>query len=248
MGVTLCARRRSTATRSRATGSARTISPTTSIPNGFTRRQHPTARANIIGGVDAGRPEHHLRQPAERRLDFRSGGDRQPRRQQFHRHQRQRHERDRQQRSWRGDQRRVRQHRRHARRRQRHLRQRPERHRHPRRVVCGEPDLREQDRRERPGDRGDRECFRTASASKGRRPRSIGGVGLARNIIGGNGQNGIGIYGSTTGAAGARHADRRQHDRLPLAAQYRRQRTERHPPRARDQHDHRWRRRRTRPT
>ena len=29
----------------------------------------------------------------------------------------------------------------------------------------------------------------------------IGGVGLARNIIGGNAQNGIGIYGSTAGAA-----------------------------------------------
>ena len=30
---------------------------------------------------------------------------------------------------------------------------------------------------------------------------AIGGVGLARNIIGGNGLNGIGIYGSTAGAA-----------------------------------------------
>ena len=49
------------------------------------------------------------------------------------------------------------QHHRHARRRQRHLRQRPERHRRLRRVVDRQPDLREQHRRELPGDRADRE-------------------------------------------------------------------------------------------
>ena len=48
---------------------------------------------------------------------------------------------------------------------------------------------------------------------------AIGGVGLARNVIGGNFLNGIGIYSSTAGAA-IRHAPaiRRLRQRAPAVS------------------------------
>ena len=102
-------------------------------------------------------------------------------------------------------------------RRQRHLRQRPERHRHLRRVVGGEPDLREQDRHERSSTTG------AIAQRAGRHPhrwapyhRRSAWRRTGRNIIGGNGQHGIGIYGGRSRS----DVDRRQHDRLPRAARH----------------------------
>ena len=79
---------------------------------------------------------------------------------------------------------------------------------------------------------------RTASASRVRRPRLSVASAWRANVIGGNGQNGIGITAARPVSRGHVRS-RRQHDRVTFAAQHRRQRTERHPPRVLDERHHR---------